>query len=198
VVERAQLDKLLGEQKLKQTGAIDPATAKEVGRIAGVDAIITGSVTDLQSMVGINARLIDTATGEIFAEAQVKITKDDDVKKIMTVVLKTGTATVRPASPKPDPTLLWSDGPLRFSIDGLHGNASTLTTTIVVENTGDQARDLNLGAFHLIDDNGDRWFGQASSGEGYLYLVIAPETCRRLVDIQAREDCNRHHLHANE
>lgn len=42
VVERGQLERVLKEQSLQLTGAVDPATLKEVGRIAGVDAILVG------------------------------------------------------------------------------------------------------------------------------------------------------------
>jgi TolB-like protein len=83
IVERAMLDRLLGEIKLGQSGVIDPETAKKVGKIASVDAIVTGSITDLQSYVAINCRLIDTQTGRIFGAAQAKIVKDDDLRKIM-------------------------------------------------------------------------------------------------------------------
>ena len=88
IVERQLLDKVLGELKVEQSGAIDPSTAKEIGRVTGVDAIVTGSITDLQSFVGVNCRLIDTTTGKIFGAAQTKITKDDDVKKIRDFVFK--------------------------------------------------------------------------------------------------------------
>jgi len=42
VVERAQLEKLTAEQSLHLTGAVDPATLQEVGRLAGVQAILLG------------------------------------------------------------------------------------------------------------------------------------------------------------
>jgi len=42
VVERAQLEKITGEQSLHLTGALDPATLQEVGRLAGVQAILMG------------------------------------------------------------------------------------------------------------------------------------------------------------
>lgn len=81
------LDKLLGEIRLSQTGLIDPDTAKRLGKIAGVDAIVTGTITDLQSYVALNCRLIDAQTGNIFGAAQTKIVKDDDVRKILGVQL---------------------------------------------------------------------------------------------------------------
>ncbi len=83
IVERSMLDRILGEAKLGETGVIDPETATKVGKIAGVDAIVTGTITDLQSYVALNCRLIDTRSGRIFGAAQAKIVKDDDVRKIM-------------------------------------------------------------------------------------------------------------------
>jgi curli biogenesis system outer membrane secretion channel CsgG len=92
IVERQLLDKVMGELKVEQSGAIDPKTAKEIGRIAAVDAIVTGSITDLESFVAVNCRLIDTTTGEVFGAAQTKITKDEDVNKIMRTTLTSGGA----------------------------------------------------------------------------------------------------------
>jgi len=45
VVERNKLDNLLREQELGISGKIDPSTARSIGRILGVDAILTGSVS---------------------------------------------------------------------------------------------------------------------------------------------------------
>jgi TolB-like protein len=83
LVEKTLIDKVLKELKLSETGAIDPSTAKRVGQIAGVDAIVTGTITDLQSHMEINCRLIDVLTGKILAVASVKVVKDDDVKKFI-------------------------------------------------------------------------------------------------------------------
>ena len=45
IVERGQLDKVLAEQKLGQSGAIDARTAAQVGKVLGLSAIVTGSVS---------------------------------------------------------------------------------------------------------------------------------------------------------
>lgn len=87
IVERQLLDKVLGELKIGQSGAIDPATAKEIGRIAAVDAIVTGSITDLETYVSLNCRLIDTTTGAVFGAGQAKIIKDENVRKVMATVM---------------------------------------------------------------------------------------------------------------
>lgn len=87
IVERQLLDKVMGELRIQRSGAIDPATAKEIGRIAAVDAIVTGSITELGTHVAVNCRLIDTTTGEVFGAAATKIAKDEDVSKIMNSVV---------------------------------------------------------------------------------------------------------------
>jgi curli biogenesis system outer membrane secretion channel CsgG len=45
VVERDKLDKLMEEQKLGMSGAINPATAAKLGKILGLNAIVTGSIS---------------------------------------------------------------------------------------------------------------------------------------------------------
>jgi TolB-like protein len=65
IIERSQIDKVLSEQKLGMTGAIDPAKAVKVGKIIGVDAILMGSISSSGSGVGMDARLIDTETGTV-------------------------------------------------------------------------------------------------------------------------------------
>ena len=45
VVERDKINKIMEEQKLGMSGAIDPATAAKVGKILGLNAIVTGAVS---------------------------------------------------------------------------------------------------------------------------------------------------------
>lgn len=45
VIERTDLEKVLTEQKLNISGIIDQATAKKIGNISGIDAVITGTVS---------------------------------------------------------------------------------------------------------------------------------------------------------
>lgn len=65
VMERAELEKIIEEQKLGMTGVLDASTAAEIGKGIGLDGIILGSVTATKSSVGIDARVIDTETASI-------------------------------------------------------------------------------------------------------------------------------------
>jgi TolB-like protein len=83
IVERTMLDKVMAELKLNASGVIDADTAKKLGRVIGVDALVTGTITDLTGSVAVNCRLIDTQTGEVFAAAQTRIVKDEDIRRLL-------------------------------------------------------------------------------------------------------------------
>jgi hypothetical protein len=74
VVERRLLSKLLEEQHINETGVIDPSTAKEMGKILGLDVMITGTLIDLNNnFTEVNARALATGSGEILVAEAVKV-----------------------------------------------------------------------------------------------------------------------------
>lgn len=83
IIERHLLKKVLDEQGLNLSGIIDQNSAVEIGKILGVDAIATGTLTDLGNDIKINARIINIETGKIFSVASRTITKTDSIKKLM-------------------------------------------------------------------------------------------------------------------
>ncbi|MGA2090234.1 MAG: GNA1162 family protein [Endomicrobiales bacterium] len=80
VIERTQIDSILKEHQLFLSGIIDPTQVKEFGKIAGVDAIIVGSISEyvpeqnlyegdyqrfIAAQVGLTCRMISVETGEV-------------------------------------------------------------------------------------------------------------------------------------
>ena len=82
VVEREQLEALMQEKNLSLSGDVDPKTAIRVGKLLGVNYLLTGAVTEYGTtdvsgggggvfagkrkfVAALNARLIDTSTGEV-------------------------------------------------------------------------------------------------------------------------------------
>jgi TolB-like protein len=77
VIERSRLDQILNEQNIQSQGAIDPVTVRRIGNILGAEALVTGSVIELDDKnVEINARLVDTQNGRILKAVNKKIAKD--------------------------------------------------------------------------------------------------------------------------
>ena len=91
VIERTQLLAITEEHKLNMSGLVDPSTAAEVGRLAGVKYLVMGSVTGLSTkksgasyenrsagsiggkmntvIANVTARFIDVETGQIILAA---------------------------------------------------------------------------------------------------------------------------------
>jgi tetratricopeptide (TPR) repeat protein len=70
VLERSQLQNILNEQKLSASGLLDSSQQMRVGRLLGVDAIVTGDVSIWEdnssgSNAGIYLRVIDVKTGQM-------------------------------------------------------------------------------------------------------------------------------------
>jgi curli biogenesis system outer membrane secretion channel CsgG len=86
VIERAELDEILKEQGLGQTGLVTPQSAAKVGQLLGLQRIITGSITEFGSKqdkvgggiggfnigvstttarVAVDIRIVNVNTGEI-------------------------------------------------------------------------------------------------------------------------------------
>ncbi len=83
IVERSLLKQVLDELKFGQTGVVDSTSAKQLGKMTGVDALVAGTITDLGSYIAVNCRLIETESGEVFAAAKAKITKDDNITRLL-------------------------------------------------------------------------------------------------------------------
>ena len=67
VVERSKLQSVLDELQLSQTGLIDPAGVKQVGKLLGADIILTGTLVPTGDEWNVNLRVINTETGLIAA-----------------------------------------------------------------------------------------------------------------------------------
>ncbi|HAH08294.1 MAG TPA: hypothetical protein DCM05_17510 [Elusimicrobia bacterium] len=77
IVERTLLEKVLEEQGLGTKGLVDARQAHEVGRILGVDSIVTGTFMSLSDgQLEVNARLIDAASARILGVSTLQVPQD--------------------------------------------------------------------------------------------------------------------------
>jgi TolB-like protein len=65
VIERAQIDKIIEEQKFQQTSFVDRKTAVQIGKLAGVDYVLIGSYQIYRDQLKINVKKVSVATAEI-------------------------------------------------------------------------------------------------------------------------------------
>lgn len=171
VVERQLLNKVIAEQKLSLTGVVDPASARKLGSVLGVDAIVSGTIADRGDTLKINARLIDSETGEVFSAAATEMAKDKEVLAL----LATGTET-NALSPSGNTAHL--GGPkvtsddFSFELGGCQRSGQNITCEFFVKNTAADDRVFTLYANNysdsikssrLIDSSGNELYPAALS-----------------------------------
>jgi len=71
LVERQELDKILGEQELSLSGNVTPDTAAKIGRLTGAKTLITGRVFGGDGKFYAVAKIMSTETGRVFAETAI-------------------------------------------------------------------------------------------------------------------------------
>lgn len=79
VIERGSLKKVLDEQELSMSGLVDEQTAAKVGKMLGVNAIITGAVSRVGNDIELVGRAVDVETAAIVAAES---GKTDDLNKL--------------------------------------------------------------------------------------------------------------------
>jgi hypothetical protein len=67
-VERAELEKVLGEQELGLSGTVSPDTAAKVGHLTGAKVLVTGRVFKVDKETIIVAKVIGTETSRVYGE----------------------------------------------------------------------------------------------------------------------------------
>lgn len=80
VVERQELEKILQEQSLGQTGILNPESAAQVGQLLGVNILITGALIYFEDTLEVNARLIDSTNGAIVGVASVSTDDEEEFR----------------------------------------------------------------------------------------------------------------------
>jgi TolB-like protein len=78
VFERSRLDVIFKENELMVSGMMNTAEAMKIGKLLSVDALFSGTYTQLKSYIDVSGRLIDVVTGEILTtySGRIKMTKN--------------------------------------------------------------------------------------------------------------------------
>lgn len=159
VIERQLLNQVIKEQKLTLSGIVDPASAKQLGKVLGVDAIVSGSITDLGKTVRVNARLISTETGEIFAVAAKEFVKDQTVTDLMNsrTQASNSTSSASDSNSPRKPKQTAKASLYTFDLDDCRLSGSTVFCDLTITNNDNDrlfSYDNLVGGAAMIDDLG--------------------------------------------
>jgi curli biogenesis system outer membrane secretion channel CsgG len=105
VVERTELDEILKEQNLSQSGVVSAESAAEIGKVLGVELAVMGAVTEFgykksdtggrvknfglgvssqSATVAIDCRMVNTSSGEIMSAENIRKEKSSKGLKVDT------------------------------------------------------------------------------------------------------------------
>ncbi len=90
IIEREQLNKVVKEMEMNETGLIESTEAVAIGKMLHADAIITGSVALLNNQIQLNARIIEIESAFVISaeSATTRYSLDTINKTINTIVHK--------------------------------------------------------------------------------------------------------------
>jgi len=92
-VERAELEKVLGEQELGLSGTVSTETAAKVGQLTGAKVLVTGRVFRVDKELVVVSKIIGTETSRVYGEL-VKGTTATPITDLSTELAKKIAATV--------------------------------------------------------------------------------------------------------
>ena len=70
VFERSKINRILEEQEFQKSGCVDAACAVDIGKLAGVQHMVIGTISKIGQTFSVDSRLIDVESGESFISAE--------------------------------------------------------------------------------------------------------------------------------
>jgi TolB-like protein len=83
VAERARLDAVMRELRLQSSGQVSDRSAKQLGQLLGVDAVLVGKYTDFGNEVRLNERIIEAQSGQVLAATSTTVRKTLQVARLL-------------------------------------------------------------------------------------------------------------------
>ncbi len=87
VLERSGIERILEEQKLSLSGAINPEQAQQIGKLYGAQYIVTGILTDIGNQLDVTLSIVSVETGEIIGSPSSKIKMTPELSKLVTTII---------------------------------------------------------------------------------------------------------------
>ena len=160
IVDRTHLRTILKEHKLALTGVIDPTTAKKLGQIAGVDALVTGTITPFGESVRLAVKILDSSTGDIIDALSGDIAKTKAIEELLAKGIDTETREpmTTSASTSPAGRAVEASGIILSPVKCFR-KVDVMECTISFQNKSNEEVRLRIGPrpSHLIDNRGNKY-----------------------------------------
>jgi len=167
VVDRIHLKSILKEHKLSMSGLIDPTTARKLGKIAGVDAILTGTITPFGDEVRLSVKVLATDTAKIICASRGNIPKTKAIGDLINRGIVKGTQQDTSTIPPEKPYIAMKKveaNNFTFELEKCKRSGTNVTCDLLITNNNDEDIEVNIIGSHaaygysrIIDDLGNEY-----------------------------------------
>jgi len=175
LIERRRLDMVLQELKFSMSELVDPAKARKLGQMLGVQGLVVGTVSDVGTTLDLDARIIDIQTDLSLPGASASIVKDEGVREMGTAcgqIEKTGVVGTgggsREGGAPVQPLQKAEAQDYSFVLESCRTSGGSVTCTFLVTNLLEEDRDLVIAA-DMGDPSGARFTTRAFDDMGGEY-----------------------------
>ncbi|MDZ7266343.1 MAG: CsgG/HfaB family protein [candidate division KSB1 bacterium] len=88
IIERSQLMKVMQEQSLQLSGAVDEQAMVEIGKILGARMVVVGSLVRTGRTFTLNSRFIDVQTAEVRKSQNIRGNSEDEISNMCSSLAK--------------------------------------------------------------------------------------------------------------
>ncbi len=176
IIDRTHLKAIIKEHKLSASGIINPETARKLGKISGVDALITGTLTPFGEKVRISVKVLDTTTADIISSVRGNIAKTKGIEELLsrdisTAIMSTSQSSVtkkmaQRKNLQGNTDLVKEVSGIEFRLKQCKATGSSLKCHLIVQNLQkDQALAI-YGSLNnrsrIINEFGDEFFSNGA------------------------------------
>jgi hypothetical protein len=166
VVDQSQIAQLFDQMEKLSEGLIDPATGQEVGKIAGIEVLVVGTVMVSDNSVKLDVKALDLQTAKMIGAGSAstlrvglvdRLAKEAEGEEAKAQPMEDASAPSKPvpAAVKSPPRTHRDQGVL-FALDGCSLNGDELTCSVTVTSDRDRWFALSLGS-RAWNDSGDEY-----------------------------------------
>jgi hypothetical protein len=206
-VERAELEKILGEQELGASGNVAPDTAARIGHLTGAKVLVTGRVFKLDKDITAVAKIMSSETSRVFAET----VKGSSLTEVSNGLGEKVSKTLKDKQRDLAPSIANRDESLKKLIAANKKQRTTaIAVTIPEQHFGarvaDPAAETELKrifqetGFTVVDSKSDQRPDIEISGEAFSALGLRKGnliSCKSRIELTARQRSDGKILHTD-
>lgn len=177
VFSRSQLDSLLAEQMMSETGVIDPATAARIGSLTGVSKLITGTVYGVETRATTTTVCLSWESGACVQKGPGTRFSAQIMAQVSVVDTQTGRIERSLDATGSDSVTLPAET-LFGGFDTLMANAAEeIADSVAFSLSAAYTRELRYGLYRGYQEKQNGFVGRnesarISSSDGEIYLIV--------------------------